>query len=143
MTARPISSSSASASTRRMPGARSLVTGRRAGDLVADLDGELLLLLGQRHPHRRLHAVALVQADGTGAGLADGESHLVENGLVHPGPARHRCRHQSGGPDVLGLRAEAEFNGGHASPSDYGRAIRGPGRRRPVPLSYFVRSGPP
>src|SRR5262249_13015586 len=84
------------------PGTRRTLAGPRVRRLVVNLDGELLLLLGQQHPHRRRDAVALVQSDGSGAGLAYGEPDLVEYGLLHSSPARHRCRHESGGPDVFG-----------------------------------------
>lgn len=99
-----------------MPATASTGPCGRSGDLVADLDGEHLLLLGQHDPDRRGQPVAAMESDGARAGLAHGEANLVEDGFLHARPPRHGGRDQAGRPDVFGLGAEAQFNGGHARP---------------------------
>lgn len=83
--------------------------------------------------------MAAVQTDGPAARLAHGEPDLVEHGLVHPGPARHGRRHKTGGPDVFGLGAEAEFNGGHAIPLERTCVHARDGPHGPGPLTLSAR----
>src|SRR5579859_5075954 len=112
---------------------------------VDDLDLEAAFQVRQRDPDRFGGALRDVGLDRPGAGLTDGQPHLVHERLGHSAAPGDGRRHQPGSSHVGRQRREADLNGCHLCPPDppspsppvasIDPPARAPGRVRPLP--YF------